>query len=225
MVLTLHQAALVVPSRYVLEPNVVRYGGKERNAVTNEHWYASDNEPIDQPRTQKPLNRYSTVNVEVVGTTGSELRNDLTRSPCHLFNNTSTGCGQINGATAQNHHAFVTVWPSPKCQNLFEGVTTYYKGVDACDELAVAMRFAAAFWQKIEITVRPGNEAVDAGANKNRDCHRSFLTRCRLTQIRMRTKPFSDSLNETGIAGEPQSTCLKQRKFEEHGQLRQRTSF
>lgn len=80
-VFTLNQAARIVASRYVVEPNVARQGAEERNSFSNEHRHANDNETLNEPRTQEPLNRDPTVDIEVVGTTRSELRNDLSRRP------------------------------------------------------------------------------------------------------------------------------------------------
>ncbi len=124
-----------MPSRYVTEPNVAREGAEERNSLSNEHRHASDNETLNQPRAQEPLNRDPTVDVEVVSATGSELRNDLSRRPGHLFNNASAGRGQVDRATTQDHHALVTIWPGPKGQNLLEGLSTYHERIDACDKL------------------------------------------------------------------------------------------
>jgi hypothetical protein len=73
----------------VPEPDVVLQGSKERNSVSNEHRHASDNETLNEPGAQEPLNRDPTVDVKVVGTTGSELRNDLGRRPRHPFNHAS----------------------------------------------------------------------------------------------------------------------------------------
>ena len=73
MVLALNQAAGIVPCRYVTEPNVARQGAEERNSFSNEHRHASDNETLNEPRVQEPLNRDPTVDVEVAGTTSSEL--------------------------------------------------------------------------------------------------------------------------------------------------------
>src|SRR5271157_5053164 len=86
MVLALNQAARIVSSRYVTEPYVSRQGAEERNSLSNQHRYASDNETLNLSRAQKPLNRDSTIDVEVVRATSCESRNNLRRSPGHLFN-------------------------------------------------------------------------------------------------------------------------------------------
>jgi hypothetical protein len=117
------------------------------------------------------LNRDPTVDVEVVGTTGSELRNDLSRRPGHLFDNASAGRGQVDGATAQDHYALVTIWPGPERQNRLEGLSTYHNHIDARYKFVVAMGFAAARRQKVKIAVRSRNEAVEAGADKDRYHH------------------------------------------------------
>src|SRR2546425_1450008 len=189
MVLALNQAARIVPRRYVTEPRVARQGAEERNPVSNEHRHASDHETLNEPRAQEPLNRDPTVDVEVLGTTSRELRNDLSRRPGHLFNNASTGRGQVEGATTQHHHALVAVWPGPKGQNLLEGLATYHNGIDACNELVVAVGFAPALRQPVEIAVRSRNEPVDAGADKDGYRHRRLLTGGRPTPGCLRPLP------------------------------------
>ena len=67
IVLALNQTARIVPSRYVAEPNVARQGAEQGNSVSNEHRNARDNETLNEPRTQKPLNRDPTVDVQGVG--------------------------------------------------------------------------------------------------------------------------------------------------------------
>src|SRR6266511_1783819 len=139
MVLALNEAARIVPSRNVTKAYVARQGAEERNSVPNEHRHARDDETLNEPRAQEALNRDPTVDVEVVGTTGSELRDDLRRTPGHLFNNASADRGQVEGATAQDHDALVTIWPRLKGQNLFEGLATDHNRIDARYELVVAV--------------------------------------------------------------------------------------
>ena len=91
MVLALNQATRIMPRRHVTEPNVARQGPEERNPVPDEYRHTSDNETLNEPRAQEPLNRDPAIDVEVVGTTGGELRDDLSRRPGHLFNNASAG--------------------------------------------------------------------------------------------------------------------------------------
>src|SRR2546426_12163812 len=181
MVLALNQAARIVTSRYVTEPNVAREGAEERNSLSNKHRHASDNETLNEPRSQEPLNGDPTVDVEVLGTTNSEPRNDISRWPGHLFNNASTGRRQVDGATTQDHDALVTIGPGPKGQNLLEGLATYHNRIDACNELVVAVGFATALRKKVEIAVRSRDEAVDAGADKDGYRHRRLFTGGRLT--------------------------------------------
>ncbi len=95
MVLALNQPTRIVPSRYVTEPYVVRQRAEERDSFSDEHRHASDNETLNEPRAQESLNRDSSVDVEVAGAAGSELRNDLRRRPGHLFNDGSAGRGQV----------------------------------------------------------------------------------------------------------------------------------
>ena len=111
MVLALNQPARIVPSRDVTERDIAWKRAEERDSVSNEHRHASDDETLNKSRAQEPLNRDPTVDIEVVGTTGSELRNDLGRRPGHLFNSAFAGRRKVDGATAQDHYAFVTIGP------------------------------------------------------------------------------------------------------------------
>jgi hypothetical protein len=156
------------------EPNVAWQGTEQRDSVSNEHGHASDNEALNYPRTQEILNRNPTVDIEVVGAAGSKLRNDLSRRPGHLFHN-ATNPGKIDRATTQDHHAFVTIGPAFHGQNRLEGLATNHNRVNSCYEFVVSMGFAAARRQKVEIAIRSRNEAVDAGADKDRDCGRRLL--------------------------------------------------
>ena len=78
---------------YVIQPQIARQGAKERNSVSYEHRHTSDNKTLDEAGAQESLNRDPSVDVEVVGATGSEFRNDLSRSPSHLFHNASAHRG------------------------------------------------------------------------------------------------------------------------------------
>jgi hypothetical protein len=78
------------------------------------------------------LNRDASVDVEVVGATGSKFRNDLSRRPRHLFHSASPHRGQIDGAAAQNYYALVTIGPRGEGLNCLEGLSTYHQRIDAC---------------------------------------------------------------------------------------------
>src|SRR5260370_132840 len=56
---------------------------RREGLLLHENWHTSDDETLNEPCAQKPLNRDSTVDVQVVRATSSELRHDLsiTRVP------------------------------------------------------------------------------------------------------------------------------------------------
>jgi hypothetical protein len=143
-----------------MEPHIARQGAEERNSVSNEHRHASDDETLNEPRAQESLNRDPAVDVEVVGAAGSESRNDLSRRPCHLFNNASHGRGQLYGATTQDHYALVTIWPGFKGKNRLEGLATYHKRIDARHKLVVAVGLAATRAMKPSTLVPTKTETV-----------------------------------------------------------------
>jgi hypothetical protein len=111
MVLTLNQASRKVPGGYVAQANVVRQGPAERNYLSDEHRHTSDNETLNEPRAQEPLNGDATVDVQVVGATGSQP--GIRRRPGHPFHNAPDGRGQIDGATTEDYDALVTIGPGP----------------------------------------------------------------------------------------------------------------
>jgi|SRR5258708_6024914 len=143
LILALNQAARVVPGGYVAEPNVVRQGAEERDALSNEHGHSSNNETLNGPGAQEPLNGDAAVDVEVVDAPSGELRNDPSGRSAHLFHNATAHCRQIDGTTAQDHDALVIVRPSIKGQNRLEGLAADHNRVDAGYELVVAVGFAA----------------------------------------------------------------------------------
>ena len=173
-----------------MQPHIARQGAEERNSVSNEHGHTSDDETLNQACAQESLNRDPPVDVEVVGATGGEFGNNLSRRPGHLFHNASAHCGEVEGPAAQDYYALVTVWPFRKGQNRLEGLAAYHQRIDASDELVVTVGFAAALRQKIEIAIWPRHEAVDADPDKDRYRHSGLLTGGRLTI----QAPFPNSL-------------------------------
>ena len=73
MVLGLHQTARIVLSRYVTKPDIPRERAEERNSISNEHRHSSDNDALNEPCAQEPLNRDPAVDIDVVDTISSEL--------------------------------------------------------------------------------------------------------------------------------------------------------
>jgi hypothetical protein len=101
------------------------------------------------PCTQEPLNRDSSVNVEVMDAACGEFRNDLGGRPAHLLHNASAHRIQIHRPAAQDHDTLLTIGPDRKGQNRLEGFAAYNERVDAGYELVVAMGFTAARRQKV----------------------------------------------------------------------------
>src|SRR5947207_12720438 len=181
LILALNQAARIMPRRDVAKPNVARQTAEQRTARPTEHGNARDNEPWNGPLAQKPLNRDSPVDVQVLDPAGSELRDDLRWRPGHLFHNASGHCGQIEWAAAQHNDSLVAVGPGLKSQNRLEGLAADHNRVDAGNKLVVAVGLASALRQKVEIPVRTRNKPVNAGADKHRCRHREHLASGRLT--------------------------------------------
>src|SRR6185295_11131308 len=143
---------------------------------SDEHRLASNDETSDEPCAQEFLNGDPTVDVKMMSAAGGELPSDLSRSAGHLFNSASDDRGQIERAAAQDHHALVAIRPRFESENGLESLAADHERIDACEKLVVAVGFAAALGQKVEIAVRPSNEPVEAGADKDRYRHRRVLT-------------------------------------------------
>jgi hypothetical protein len=75
--------------RNVTEANVAGQGPKERDPLSDEYRHAGDDETVNQAGPQKPLDCDPTIDVEMLSTTSSESRYDVSRRPGHLFNNAS----------------------------------------------------------------------------------------------------------------------------------------
>ena len=144
---------------------------EERDSISNEHRNASDNKTLNQSSAQEPLNCGPSIDVEVIGATGSELRNDLGRWTRHLFNSDSASRRQVERAIAKDNDALFSIWPRPNLKNCLESVATHYNRIDACDEFVIAVGFTSLRRQKVEISVPPRNEAIEAGSDKDRCLH------------------------------------------------------
>src|SRR5438132_12579987 len=85
LILALNQAARIMPRREVAKPNVARQTAEQRNSLSNEHGHARDNEPLNGPLEQKPMNRDSTVVVHVLVLAVSDMRAHLLYRTGHMF--------------------------------------------------------------------------------------------------------------------------------------------
>jgi hypothetical protein len=65
----------------VAEPDVARQGAEERDPLSDEHGHAGDDETLNEPLAQEPLDRDPAVDVEVVSAARREPRDDLRRRP------------------------------------------------------------------------------------------------------------------------------------------------
>src|SRR5215470_18367309 len=108
----------------------------------------------------------------MAGPRGRQFGNDLRRISCHLLDNRSFDLREVEPPGTQNHNALLTIGPRRKGEHGLEGLAADHEGVDASDELIVAVRFAAIRWKEVQITVGPRNETIDAGADEDRNRHR-----------------------------------------------------
>jgi len=64
-ILTLDEATRVLARRDMLERNVTLERAKQWNPGTDQHGNARDNEPLNEPSLEKPLNRDPAIDVDV----------------------------------------------------------------------------------------------------------------------------------------------------------------
>jgi hypothetical protein len=162
------------------EQNVMRQAAEERDTLSNEHRDTSDDEALNKPCAKESLNRDAAVYIEMLGTTGGKLRDDLIRRAGHLFDKICTGCGKFKWTATQDHDAPVPIRPGPKRENRLEGVAAHHNYVDGCYEFFITMILTAVGWQKIQGSVRARDETVQAGTDKNRNDHCGLLVLSRI---------------------------------------------
>jgi hypothetical protein len=160
----------------VTQTYVVRHGTEERDAFADEHRDARDNETLNQAGAEESLNGEATVDVKVMGASGGEFRNDLSRGSGHLLDDASAYGGEVNGTAAEDDYPLLAIGPFRKGQDGFEGVATYYEGIDAGYEFVVAVRLTTVHREKIESAVGAGDEAVEAGADEDGYGHGGVVT-------------------------------------------------
>src|SRR5258708_22530344 len=85
-VLALNQAARILLRGHVAQAHIARQAAEQRDTFTNEHGHSSDGETLNQAGAEEGLNCDSSVDIDVLDATGSELRNNLRRRTGHLFN-------------------------------------------------------------------------------------------------------------------------------------------
>src|SRR5207249_11527271 len=81
LILALNQAARIMPRRDVAKPNVARQTVEQRNSLSSEHGHARDNELVNGPLAQKPLNRDSPVDLQLLDPVCSAVPSDLRWAP------------------------------------------------------------------------------------------------------------------------------------------------
>ena len=121
LILTLDEAAGVLPRPDVLEDDVVRYSAKERNPSADEHRNASNNEALNEPSLKKALNSDPAIHVNVPDAASSKLRHDFGGSPRHtLHHSPERGGGER--ASTEHENGLLTVRPRVKGQDRLEGL-------------------------------------------------------------------------------------------------------
>src|SRR5262249_16279876 len=69
-VFALYQPAGVAPRGNVAKLDIARQGPEQSNSVPDQHWHAGDRQPVDAAFAEKPLNRVSTVQINVLNAFG-----------------------------------------------------------------------------------------------------------------------------------------------------------
>ena len=166
-VLALHQATRIMLGRYVLQAHIAREAAEQRNPFSNKNRHSSNDEMLDEAGAQETLNRDASVDIDVVGATGSEFRNDFMRRARHLLDHAFTHRREVERRTAQNHDTLFSIGPRWKGENCFERFAADHQGIDGFYKLVVAVGFAATRRQKIEGAIRPRDKTIDTRSNKD----------------------------------------------------------
>ena len=80
-IFTLDKTARVLARRDMLERNVTLERAKQWDPGTDQHGNARDNEPLNEPRLEKPLNRDPAIDVDVPDAARSKPCDDLAVEP------------------------------------------------------------------------------------------------------------------------------------------------
>src|SRR5260370_30644148 len=94
------QPTSVVPSLNVLQPDILRQRSKQGNPLTDQNRHARDNQPLNHALAQKPLNRDSTIDINVANAPAFKFRNDFPRRSLHLLSSSSRNRRQIQFLSA-----------------------------------------------------------------------------------------------------------------------------
>lgn len=136
------------------------------NSLTDEHGNSRDREAVNLAGPEEVLDGDSSVDVGMLDASCGQLRNNFCGGAGHLLDFAALHFRKIQRAAAQNYDSFVAVGPFGKSEDDLEGFSADHNGIDAGEELGVAVRFAAIRRKKVESIVRTRDEAVDAGADE-----------------------------------------------------------
>lgn len=150
----------------MVEADISLKGTKEGDSAANQHGHACDRDSLNETRAQKVLNCNSAIHIKVAGTLRCKLCNNLGWSAGHLFDSTLPEWRQVESSTAQDNDAFCAIRPFGQGEDDFEGLAPDDDNIDGGYELIVAVGFASTFGQKIELTIRTGDESVEADADE-----------------------------------------------------------
>src|SRR2546427_1464195 len=90
----------------------------------------------------------------------------------------TTAPGGVGGerTSAEHENGLLPIGPGAKGQDRLESLAADDQRIHRCHELIVAMGFATARREEIEVTIHSGNEAVEARANKDGCFHCRVLS-------------------------------------------------
>src|SRR5215210_678891 len=165
-VLTLHQAAGVLPGLYMPQPNILGQGTEEWNAVSEEHRDASDDESLNEPRREEPLDGDPAIHVDVPDTMRLQLGQDSGGVAGHPLNQGAGGC-RGERMSAQDIDRLLPIGPCIERQNRLVSIATDDQCVHACHERLVAMLLATTLRKPIQASIRASNESIEAGPDED----------------------------------------------------------
>src|SRR5262245_14367997 len=142
-VLTLNEPTGVLPRPQVLESDVARDRAEKRDPLADEDGNARDDQTLNEPGAEEPLNRDPTVYVDMVEAAVFEVRQDVGGVSRHALHDGALRSGGER-ARAEHEHGLLAVRPRFETQDRLEGLAPDDERIHRGEELLVTMGFAAA---------------------------------------------------------------------------------
>jgi hypothetical protein len=138
---------------------------EQGDAISDEHGNTSDDQPLNESRSQEALNSNAAVHVNMANASRSELRQDFRRISRRVFDE-SAGRGRRKGTAAEYKYGLLFIRPSIKSQNDVKSLAPDDQSVDSRHEFRVAVGFRVR-GKEIEGVIASSNVAIETRGDKD----------------------------------------------------------